>query len=184
MYCKYTLQCYLAYPQVICENGCPWHEGTCALAAERGSLDCLQYAHERGCPWDGSTCAAAARAGSLACLQYAHENGCPWQESTCAQAAECGSLKCLQYAHKHGCSFEAGNILLKAVQGRSLPCIVYARETMGCTWHPEGTEALCAVSQGSNKTLNTFSCTISSAAAVLADCTDKLCLDVGQISHA
>ena len=33
------------------ENGCPWDEGTCSLAAEYGHLECLKYAHENGCPW-------------------------------------------------------------------------------------------------------------------------------------
>jgi hypothetical protein len=37
----------------------------------------LKYAHENGCPWDEKTCSLAAENGQLECLKYAHENGCP-----------------------------------------------------------------------------------------------------------
>ena len=49
-----------------------------ANAAEGGHLECLKYAHENGCPWDEWTCSMAAFNGHLECLKYAHENGCPW----------------------------------------------------------------------------------------------------------
>ena len=29
------------------ENGCPWDEKSCSLAAENGHLECLKYAHEK-----------------------------------------------------------------------------------------------------------------------------------------
>ena len=57
---------------------CPWDADTCLIAAQKGHLECLKYAHENGCPWDEQTCAYAAQNGHLDCLKYAHENGCPW----------------------------------------------------------------------------------------------------------
>ena len=53
-------------------------EETCSYAAEDGDdLECLKYAHENGCPWNEETCAIAAQNGHLECLKYAHDNGCP-----------------------------------------------------------------------------------------------------------
>jgi hypothetical protein len=40
-------------------------------------LECLKYLHENGCPWDEETCYVAALSGHLECLKYAQENGCP-----------------------------------------------------------------------------------------------------------
>ena len=35
----------------------------------------LQWAHENGCPWDEMTCAVAAKGGHLEVLQWEHANG-------------------------------------------------------------------------------------------------------------
>jgi len=59
------------------ENGCPWNEGTCAVAAGRGHIEVLQWAHENGCPWNEETCNLAAFRGHLEVLKWARENGCP-----------------------------------------------------------------------------------------------------------
>ena len=32
-----------------------WSSALCSVAASRGRLDCLCYAHEQGCPWDDDT---------------------------------------------------------------------------------------------------------------------------------
>ena len=48
----------------------------CALAAERGHLECLKYLHENGCPWTDLACSHAAVNDHLACLKYLHQNGC------------------------------------------------------------------------------------------------------------
>lgn len=50
-------------------------EDVCLIAAERGDLPMLQYAHEQGCPWSRKVCRAAARRGDLQMLKYAHEQG-------------------------------------------------------------------------------------------------------------
>ncbi|ATZ81227.1 ankyrin repeat domain-containing protein [Bodo saltans virus] len=78
----------------------------CNVAARKGHLVCLKYAHENGCKWDKKTCQYAAENGHLECLKYAHENGCPWDENECFYAAYFGHLKCLQYVHKNDCSWD------------------------------------------------------------------------------
>jgi hypothetical protein len=45
------------------ENGCPWDDRTCWMAAENGHLEVLQWAHANGCPWDDRTRDEAARLG-------------------------------------------------------------------------------------------------------------------------
>ncbi len=60
------------------ENGCPWDETTCALAAKNGHLRTLQWALANGAPVGVMTCAFAAFAGHLEILQWARANGCPW----------------------------------------------------------------------------------------------------------
>ena len=69
------------------ENGCPWDEKTCALAAEFGHLEMLKWARENGCPWDERTCSGAAEYGHLEVLKWARANDCPWDAETCELAA-------------------------------------------------------------------------------------------------
>ena len=59
-------------------QGCPWGEGTCAMAARDGHLEVLQWARSQGCPWNTWTCAYATLSGHLAVLQWARSQGCPW----------------------------------------------------------------------------------------------------------
>ena len=47
-----------------------------------GHLEVLQWARQNGCPWDEMTCTMAAWGGHLDLLRWAHENGCPWVEET------------------------------------------------------------------------------------------------------
>ena len=42
-------------------RGCPWHEFTCARAAENGHLEVLQWLRANGCPWNDETCLGGAR---------------------------------------------------------------------------------------------------------------------------
>ena len=67
----------------------------------------LQWARENGCPWDETTCAMAASGGHLYILQWARANGCPWNESTCWYAAEGGHLEVLQWARTNGYPWNA-----------------------------------------------------------------------------
>ena len=78
-------------------------------AAQYGHLECLKYAHENGCPWHEKTCAGAAFNGEFECLKYAHENGCPWNtrfKIFVLDAALYGHIECLKYAHENGCPWE------------------------------------------------------------------------------
>jgi len=115
------------------ENGCPWNERTCEVAAEAGHLECLKYAHENGCPWDERACFEAAQYGHLDCLKYLHENGCTWDERTCGVAAYGGYLECLQYAHENGCPWFEGTCV-EAAAGLELDCLQYLHEN-GCPWN-------------------------------------------------
>ena len=42
-----------------------------------GDLECLKYLHENGCPWHEMTCDIAAKNRHLECVQYCRDNGCP-----------------------------------------------------------------------------------------------------------
>ena len=64
------------------ENGCPWDESTCESAADKGSLQILQWARENGCPWDESTTDAAAYNKDNKILHWALENGCSFSDKT------------------------------------------------------------------------------------------------------
>jgi hypothetical protein len=85
------------------ENGCPWNEDACAIAAKGGHVEVLKWLHENGCPWNKRTCAYAANEGQLEMLQYLRENGCPWDEQTCTHAMERGHLHVLKWIHENGC---------------------------------------------------------------------------------
>lgn len=84
------------------EQGVPWDEDTCGVAADRGDLESLTYAHEHGCPWYDATTYWAAEQGELACLVYAHEHGCPWHEDTACIAALEQNWSCWTYATLNG----------------------------------------------------------------------------------
>lgn len=123
------------------EQGCPWNQETIRLAALSNSLECLKYAHENGCPWDILTTVMTALEGNLECLAYAHEHGCPLDARTLFSAATHGKFDCLVYAHENGCPYnqspspEDGPMLtVAATYGRSMQCLVYVREVMGCAW--------------------------------------------------
>ena len=70
------------------------------MAARSGRLDVLKYAHENGCPWNEETCAIAAEYGHLDILKYLHKNGCPWDGRTWSSAYEKPIKKWLR---KNGC---------------------------------------------------------------------------------
>jgi hypothetical protein len=117
------------------EHGCPWDIETTWIAAKRRHLECLRYAHEHGCPWDEEICWMAALDGNLECLKYAHEHGCPWDKETCRWAASSGHLECLKYAHEHGCPWDEETCRSAATYGH-LECLQYAH-SKGCPWNVE-----------------------------------------------
>lgn len=42
-----------------------WNEETCVYAVMYGNLECLKYLHQEGCPWDQYTCDLAAAPAML-----------------------------------------------------------------------------------------------------------------------
>jgi hypothetical protein len=63
------------------ENGCEVHEGTCANAAEKGHLACLEYLRSKNIPWGVLVCEVAHENGHTDCLTYAVKNKCPGFEA-------------------------------------------------------------------------------------------------------
>jgi hypothetical protein len=114
------------------ENGCPWNSDTCSNAAQKGHIECLKYAHENGCKLRSGICSSAAENGHLECLKYVHENGCEWSSDTCRDIAENGQIECLKYAHENGCEWTSDTCADAAFHGH-LECLKYAHEN-GCEW--------------------------------------------------
>ncbi len=167
--------------------GLPWDADTCKVAARRGSIDCLSYAHASGCPWDESSCELAALEGNLPCLAYAHEHGSEWSTHTLHYAARRGHLECLKYAHTHGCPYNASGpvtltrddfrplyLTTQAVLSYRMPCLAYVREVMGCAWDPKGTECKLAFEWGNVELLRY----IHSHGGVLCTPFELLCLNI------
>jgi hypothetical protein len=59
------------------ENGCEVHEGTCAVAAKYGNLECLKYLREKNVKWCHRTVQDARENNQIECLNYALANNCP-----------------------------------------------------------------------------------------------------------
>lgn len=110
------------------ENGYEFDVWTCAEAAANGHLSCLKFAHETGCPWDVKTMHGAAVKGHLDCLAYACERGCSWYPfflGTTADVAAAGQLECLKYLHEHGCLWHK-KTLCRALRNGKWDCAIYA----------------------------------------------------------
>ena len=71
------------------------------IAALKGHLGCLKYAHQNGCKWHRETIASAAVWGNLECLRYVHKNGCKWDSYATWGAARNGHLECLKYVYEN-----------------------------------------------------------------------------------
>ena len=106
---------------------------TCALAAEGGHLETLQWLRSQRCAWDEDTCTWAASYGRLKCLQWARSEGCPWDESTCNYAADRGHLEVLRWAKDNGCPWYEAHICNRAAQNGHLSVLKYAR-SQDCSW--------------------------------------------------
>ncbi|CAB9513807.1 ankyrin repeat protein [Seminavis robusta] len=63
--------------------------------AKFGNITLMQWARQQGFPWDEQTCFLAAYSGHLEMLQWLRKNGCPWNEWTCSSAAQNGQLEIL-----------------------------------------------------------------------------------------
>lgn len=147
-----------------------WRKPTvCSVAAGRGHMNLLRYAHENGCPWDSSTTTAAAYSGHSECFLYAYEHGCAvdlskcfmelvledmidaarrvhkdhgaafFPANACAVAARAEAWKCAIFAFEQGCSFKADCFSIAASLG-GLEMMQYAHEH-GCIWDDQTTLA-------------------------------------------
>jgi len=85
-----------------------------------GSAQRLAWARDNGCPWDEGTCGLAAKGGHLVALRWARKNGCPWGVATCREAATGGHLEVLQWAREHDCPWVPGDMCLFAAAGGHL----------------------------------------------------------------
>jgi len=74
----------------VCAKGWKCDQGTCAKAAQAGSLACLAYLHDRGCLWDQQTCHAALLTKNRRCFEYAASRGCPMDTFDKRAAIELG----------------------------------------------------------------------------------------------
>eukprot|EP01112_Ceratiomyxa_fruticulosa_P022123 TRINITY_DN8019_c0_g1_i1.p1 TRINITY_DN8019_c0_g1~~TRINITY_DN8019_c0_g1_i1.p1 ORF type:complete len:486 (-),score=59.11 TRINITY_DN8019_c0_g1_i1:129-1478(-) len=112
-------------------KGFKWNVDTPKLAAQKGHLDVLTYAHENGCKWDSLTPLLAAYSGEVKCLKYAVENGCEFHENVAGVAAEQGHMEILEYINEQGLPW--GNACSRAALGGKLKCLQYLHEN-GCKW--------------------------------------------------
>jgi hypothetical protein len=90
------------------EKECAWDYQTSGEAAWNGNLDMLKYCCENGCEVGNGTCAIAAKCGHLECLKYLRFKNIPWDERVCQRAHENNHIDVLTYAVKNKCpGFEA-----------------------------------------------------------------------------
>jgi hypothetical protein len=140
---------------------CPWDDCTFLMAAWKGDLQVLQWAHDHQCPhnptisslfdagsleismffdrlgrgWDTWICSCAARMGHLEMLQWARQNDYPWNEATCLFAAKNGHLDVLKWARGKGCPWDEQTCANAAEHGH-LDVLKWAHEN-GCPWDEE-----------------------------------------------
>ena len=117
------------------EHGSQWNAVTCHLAAMSGHLEVLRWAWKQDCPWNAMTCANAAWGGHLDVLRWAREHGCPWNNRTTEYAAGCGHLDVLQWARAHGCPWGQW-ACRSAAAGGHLAVLQWAR-AHDCPWNKD-----------------------------------------------
>ena len=106
---------------------------TITRAAAGGHLNCVKFLRAHGCAWEMSTSKAAAEGGHLECLKYLHEQGCPWDEEATQAAVRHSHLLCLHYLHENGCPWVVDVIEREAVCSGNLPILQYLHR-QGCTF--------------------------------------------------
>ena len=75
--------------KVAKELGCPWTARTCAVIAECGTLEVLQWAHREGCEWDWRTVRALALKADVDGLVWALSQGCEYSSSGIEEVMRC-----------------------------------------------------------------------------------------------
>lgn len=85
----------------------------CYLAAESGSVECLEYLVTHGYRLCSRTIANAAAVGNLECLRYLREAGCEHDHETSSSAARGSHFECLRYSIECGMSWWPGAFHVK-----------------------------------------------------------------------
>ena len=110
------------------------------MAAGRGFLDCLQYAHTvREHDLDETVMLYASR--YLDCMEYAHINNCPWDIKVIPYAIKYRAYECVKYAVFNGCPLPASehpNDLLPLPEWFTSSPLVH-----GCAPMPPSTTLRC-----------------------------------------
>jgi hypothetical protein len=117
-------------------HGCPFTERTCAIAAQYGGVEVLQWLHvEQGCPWDAATSCNLAMFSNIPieALTWAREQGCPWNASLCTNCAYSGRLEVLKWAREQGCPWDSVTCTISAMKGH-LHVLQWARNN-GAPWN-------------------------------------------------
>ena len=107
------------------ENGCPWNDATCAVAANGGHLEILQWACANGCPWDEWTCNCAVLEGHTEVLRWALANGCPWNHMS---SMSYNKVEILQLAYEYHVPYESNTSTIDA------ECVAFMKGEYGEAW--------------------------------------------------
>ncbi|GFH46454.1 hypothetical protein CTEN210_02928 [Chaetoceros tenuissimus] len=129
------------------ENGIPWNERTCELAAVNGNLEALKWAKSNGCPWNVQTLKDAVIRGDLPLIEYCLENGCPSDSSLYKDAFKYfqyrrstksdiktpeTKLDIFKLLHHHGVPWNK-DASYEAAEQLHLPTLTWALQN-GCPW--------------------------------------------------
>jgi hypothetical protein len=157
----------LATLQFLRAQGCPWHGGACALAAEAGALQTLQWLREQGCGWDagyilqsavssGSTeltawvmaqpgveitewlLLEAVRRGDTAMCQFLRtEQRLPWNECTTSAAASNNQVDTLNWLREQGCPWSVDKLCAAAAERGAVEVLEHLQQHDGVQFSPE-----------------------------------------------
>jgi hypothetical protein len=117
--------------KMLREQGCPWDAHTITEdATYRGSIDCLRYLQEQGCVFHEGTMACAAEGGFLEVCQYLRAEDCPWDDSACNLAARYGELRVLRWLHEQGCPWAMPDVCIEAALNDAVDVLQYLHEQL------------------------------------------------------
>ena len=124
----------------VCDSGYNCRVQDAQLAAEYGSLDCLEYLFDDTYAYGDAygddiygLCNRAVAGGHCNCLEYLHKMGCPLSSMATNCAATAGSLECLKYLRENGCPILTPSYNAAAAEGH-LDCLEYLYEN-GDEWN-------------------------------------------------
>jgi len=113
-------------------SDCPWDRRTTWVAARNGHLPVLQWVLSNGGEYDNGTIARAAFGGHIHIMKWLREKGYSWDKVTCSFAASGGQLDALKWAINNGCLWDEDTCLAAANSG-FLEILKWARAN-DCPW--------------------------------------------------